>query len=95
MNQVGQLVIARARMADAVLGAAAASPEVMAALEELDQGIRDLQDLVMSTRMVPIATIFNRFPRIVRELALERGKEVRLELKGGDTELDKMSRRKG
>jgi two-component system chemotaxis sensor kinase CheA len=89
MNQVGQLVIARARMADAVLGAAAANPEVMAALEELDQGIRDLQDLVMSTRMVPIATIFNRFPRIVRELALERGKEVRLELKGGDTELDK------
>ena len=62
MNQVGQLVIARARMADAVLGAAAANPEVMAALEELDQGIRDLQDLVMSTRMVPIATIFNRFP---------------------------------
>ncbi|MGI6034946.1 MAG: chemotaxis protein CheA [Limnochordia bacterium] len=89
MNQVGQLVIARARMVDAVLGAAAASPEVMGALEDLDQGIRDLQDLVMSTRMVPVATIFNRFPRIVRELALDRGKEVRLELKGSDTELDK------
>lgn len=89
MTQVGQLVIARARMVDAVLGAAAASPEVMGALEDLDQGIRDLQDLVMSTRMVPVATIFNRFPRIVRELALDRGKEVRLELKGSDTELDK------
>ncbi len=49
----------------------------------------DLQDQIMRARMMPIDTIFNRFPRVVRDLANKLGKEVKLEVSGGDTELDR------
>src|SRR5262249_30858851 len=48
----------------------------------------DLQDQLMKARMLPIETVFNRFPRVVRDLAQKIGKEVELELVGGETELD-------
>ena len=55
----------------------------------MQRNSRDLQDSIMSTRMLPIKTVFGRFPRMVRELAASLEKEVVLSTSGDDTELDK------
>jgi two-component system chemotaxis sensor kinase CheA len=95
MNLVGELVIDRTRVAQ--IGAA------LSAKYELDDNIEalaetvghitritsDLQDQLMKARMLPIETVFNRFPRMVRDLAQKVGKEIKLELIGGETELDR------
>ena len=49
----------------------------------------DLQNGIRSTRMLPMTTLFNQFPRMVRDLARERGKDILLQLDGGDTEIDR------
>lgn len=95
MNLVGELVIDRARIAQ--IGAALAGKYTLdknlEALAEttghLARIAADLQDGLMKTRMMPIETVFNRFPRMVRDLAHKLGKEVELELRGGETELDR------
>jgi len=51
--------------------------------------LRDLQDAVMKVRMLPIAVVFNRFNRVVRDLSKDRGKEIKLEIYGEETEIDK------
>lgn len=56
---------------------------------ELSRIANDLQEGVMQVRMVTVSDLFNRFPRLVRQLANEMGKEVQLVISGGDTELDK------
>lgn len=58
-------------------------------LTQLVRHTRELQESVMGIRMLPIASVFNRFPRLVRDLSLKLGKQVRLELHGEQTELDK------
>jgi len=65
-------------------------------VQELSEGMRrmsmvtgDLQEGIMKTRMLPISSVFDKFPRLVRDLARHTGKEVRLDIGGGDTELDK------
>jgi two-component system chemotaxis sensor kinase CheA len=55
----------------------------------LDRNTRELQERVMSIRMLPVSTVFSRFPRLVHDLAQSFGKDVRLEIEGGDIELDK------
>lgn len=95
MNLVGELVIDRARIAQ--LGAALAAKysldHHLEALAEttghLARITADLQDGLMKTRMMPIESVFNRFPRMIRDLAQKLGKEVELELRGGETELDR------
>ena len=95
MNLVGELVIDRARIAQigAALAGRYALDEHLEALAEttghLARITADLQDGLMKTRMMPIETVFNRFPRMVRDLAHKLGKEVELELRGGETELDR------
>lgn len=95
MNLVGELVIDRARIAGigAALAARYTLDEHLEALAEtsghLARIAADLQDGLMKTRMMPIETVFNRFPRMVRDLANNLGKEVELELRGGETELDR------
>lgn len=59
------------------------------ALASLDRGTRELQERVMAVRMLPVATVFNRFPRLVRDVATTLGKKVKLEMVGAETELDK------
>jgi two-component system chemotaxis sensor kinase CheA len=87
---IGELVIAQSMVADVVNNF---SPERVGQLREavlaVERNTRDLQERVMAVRMVPIGSIFSRFPRIVRDLAAQLGKEVRLELEGEETELDK------
>ena len=58
-------------------------------LAQLERNTRELQDSVMRIRMLPIGSVFNRFPRLVRDLERKLGKQVRLELHGEHTELDK------
>ncbi|MCX7799403.1 MAG: chemotaxis protein CheA [Fimbriimonadales bacterium] len=95
MNLVGELVIDRTRVAQigAVLASKYDNEENVEALAETVSHIAritsDLQDQIMKARMLPIETVFNRFPRMVRDLANKVGKEIRLELQGGDTELDR------
>ncbi|MBD8871439.1 chemotaxis protein CheA [Rhodanobacter sp. DHB23] len=58
-------------------------------LAQLERNTRELQDSVMRIRMLPIGSVFNRFPRLVRDLERKLGKQVKLELQGEQTELDK------
>lgn len=58
-------------------------------LGQLDRNTRDLQDAVMSIRMMPMSFVFSRFPRVVRDIAAKLGKEIELKTEGESTELDK------
>jgi two-component system chemotaxis sensor kinase CheA len=90
INQVGELVITQAMLAQSIAGLDACHGDrLMAALADLDRNTRSLQASVMSIRMLPIAFVFNRFPRLVRDLAAKLGKQVRLVTHGEGTELDK------
>ena len=87
MNMVGELVLVRNRLVR--LGADNEDTELTKALASLDMVTGDLQMSVMKTRMQPVKKVFGRFPRLVRDLSRQLNKEVRLELRGEDTDLDK------
>ncbi|MBF0398917.1 MAG: chemotaxis protein CheA, partial [Desulfobacterales bacterium] len=65
------------------------SDDLVTSIESLDQISRDLQEQVMLVRMVPVEFTFNRFQRLVRDIANELGKKINLEMSGTETELDK------
>lgn len=90
INLVGELVIAQS-MVNQVVGRIPADvlPAMQESLAIMDRSVRDLQERVMSVRMVPLANVFRRFPRLVRDLATALGKQITVELVGEDTELDK------
>lgn len=87
MNLVGELVLARnqlvqrVRERDDVIYASSA--------QRLNLVTTELQDAVMKTRMQPIKNVWDKFPRVVRDLAKTQGKEVELVMEGADTELDR------
>jgi len=87
MNMVGELVLVRNRLMR--LGLKSNDEEMSKAVSNLDVVTADLQSSVMKTRMQPIKKVFGRFPRVVRDLARSLKKEVNLELRGEDTDLDK------
>ncbi len=87
VNMVGELVISVARVGQLTDGDAA--PEMEAAVEALEHVSRELQEQIMRVRMVPVEATFNRFQRVVRDLASELGKKIKLEMLGTETELDK------
>ncbi|HMC88716.1 MAG TPA: chemotaxis protein CheA [Gemmataceae bacterium] len=87
MNLVGELVLARNQI---VQYSASREDNVLAGMvQRLDQIATELQEGVMKTRMQPIANVWNKFPRLARDLALACGKQVCLTLEGADTELDR------
>jgi two-component system chemotaxis sensor kinase CheA len=90
INLVGELVITQSIVAQTV---GHYSPEKLSILEEavaqMDRHARELHERVLTVRMIPVKTLFSRFPRLVRDLAATVGKKVRLEVLGEDTELDK------
>ena len=59
------------------------------AIDELARNVREIQEAVMSMRMLPVSFVFNRFPRLVRDLAGKLGKKIDLVIEGGNTEVDK------
>ncbi|MGF1553522.1 MAG: chemotaxis protein CheA [Paracoccaceae bacterium] len=87
MDQVGELVIAQARLerVTARLGDSALS----GVAEEVERFVTGLRDSTLSLRMLPVDTVFSRFRRVVRDLSAELGKEVTLEIDGAETEIDK------
>ena len=90
MNMVGELVLVRNRITRlGSEGADAAGEEMTKAIANLDLVTADLQRSVMKTRMQPIKKVFGRFPRVVRDLARSLKKDIKLEMVGEDTDLDK------
>ncbi len=95
MNLVGELVLARNRLSQAAQmftveqNIATMTRELQETSAAIDFATTELQMAVMKTRMVPIAKVFDKLPRLVRELSRETGKEVELQIYGKDTELDK------
>ena len=90
INLVGELVITQAMLAQTGKGVDAALYQQLASgLADLERNTRDLQEAVMSIRMIPMSLVFNRFPRMLRDLAGKLGKKVELVTQGEATELDK------
>jgi two-component system chemotaxis sensor kinase CheA len=87
MNLVGELVINRTRLAQIASGFEIA--ELREALDQTSRLTAELQDEVMKTRMVPVEHVFNRFPRMVRDLARADGKEIDFVVEGKEIELDR------
>ncbi|MDZ4145168.1 MAG: chemotaxis protein CheW [Burkholderiales bacterium] len=90
INLMGELVITQAMLAQC---ASEVDPAVhqglLSGLTDLERNTRHLQESVMSIRMIPMAVVFNRFPRMLRDLASKLSKQVELETVGEATELDK------
>ncbi len=90
INLVGELVITQAMLKQISLGVdGQMAQRLQAGLETLERNTRDLQDAVISVRMLPVESVFSRFPRLVRDLSGKLGKKVRLKTSGEATELDK------
>ncbi len=90
INLVGELVITQAMLAQSASKVDPVQFErLMNGLAQLERNTRDLQESVMSIRMMPISVVFSRFPRVVRDLSQKLGKQVELKLAGENTELDK------
>ncbi|RJX73819.1 chemotaxis protein CheA [Vibrio sinensis] len=87
MNMVGELVLVRNRLLS--LGLNSNDEEMSKAVSNLDVVTADLQGAVMKTRMQPIKKVFGRFPRVVRDLARSLNKDINLEMRGEETDLDK------
>ena len=90
INLVGELVITQAMLAQNSRALEAGHfQKLMAGLADLDRNTRDLQESVMSIRMIPMSVVFSRFPRMLRDLAFKLGKKVDFVTMGESTELDK------
>lgn len=87
MNLVGELVINKSRLEQ--IAKTANSAAITETVVQLDRITSDLQNIVMNTRMVPIEQVFNRFPRMVRDLAKDLNKKINLIIEGKETELDR------
>ncbi|WP_018866264.1 MULTISPECIES: chemotaxis protein CheA [unclassified Thioalkalivibrio] len=87
MNLVGELVLVRNRLS--MLRSQHVDDELGKAISSLALVTSDLQTSVMKTRMQPVKKVFNRFPRVIRDLSRNLGKEIELEIFGEDTDLDK------
>ncbi len=87
LNLVGELVINKTRLQQ--IGMSNQLLELSEAIEQMDRVTTDLQGVVMKLRMVPVGQVFNRFPRMVRDLSHSLGKEINLIIQGEETELDR------
>ncbi len=87
MNLMAELVIARSRINETLKKYEI--KQVDESLAQLSRNTSDLQNIVMKIRMVPISYVFNRFPRMVRDLARKNDKEIQLIISGQETEVDR------
>ncbi|NKM27847.1 chemotaxis protein CheA [Rhizobium laguerreae] len=87
MDRVGELVIAQSRLSQ--LASASADIALRSVSEEIERLSGELRDTMMVLRMVPVATLFSRFRRLVHDLARETGKVIELVTEGESTEVDK------
>lgn len=95
MNLIGEMVVAKnalpylAGRAESVFGARDLSRDIKAEYAVINRIAEEMQHSIMQVRMMPVSFIFQRFPRLVRDISHRLGKEVRLVLEGEDTEADK------
>lgn len=87
MNLFEELVIDRGRLEE--ISKSIRSSELNETVERMSRVSGDLQNIILTMRMVPVEQVFNRFPRMVRGLAKDLGKKVNLEIVGAETELDR------
>jgi len=87
MNLASELIIIKNRMDD--LSGTSNKEEMLQAIESLERITTNLHNAVMKVRMVPIERVFNRFPRMVRDLSKELNKKVKLQMYGENTEVDR------
>lgn len=87
MNLAGELVLGRNQLLQSVNSSSQEKLEAVAS--RLDQVTSELQEAIMQTRMQPVGTVFNRFPRVVRDLSAKLGKKCTLEIEGNEVEVDK------
>jgi len=96
MNLIGELIINRNRFAmlarsleDGQVDVQEVAQSLIETTDAMNRISDDLQDTIMNVRMVPVGTVFSRFPRLVRDISRKTGKNVELFMEGEDTELDK------
>jgi two-component system chemotaxis sensor kinase CheA len=90
INLVGELVITQSMLTQAAtMLDPVAYERFLSGLGHLERNARDLQESVMSIRMMPMDYVFSRFPRVIRDVSAKLGKQVRLDTYGKETELDK------
>ena len=96
MNLIGELIINRNRFAmlarsleDGQTDVQEVAQSLIETTDAMNRISDDLQDTIMNVRMVPVGTVFSRFPRLVRDISRKTGKDVELIMEGEDTELDK------
>lgn len=87
MNLVGELIITKTRLEESDI--TSNQQEYRETIEYLERITTNLNDAVMKVRMVPVETVFNRFPRMVRDIAKDLGKDIQLIMSGEETELDR------
>ena len=87
MKLAGELVVARNRLVE--LARASTDPELGQVGERISRLVGAVQSEVLEARLTPVREVFDRFPRVVRDLARDLGRQVRLEVEGGDIELDR------
>lgn len=87
MNQVGELVVAKNRLA--VFASAAGDPTLAELSDRIARLVSGMQGEVIAARMTPVGEVFDRFPRLVRDLARDLGKRIRFDMEGGEIELDR------
>lgn len=87
MNMVSELVIHRTRLEQ--ISSVHKLNDLNETLEQVARATSELQDLVMKIRMLPLEVVFNRFPRMIRDLSKDLGKEMELKIQGQETELDR------
>ena len=87
INSLGEMILIRGELEQVVRQHPA--PGLRQGLDRLERLIREFHDQVMSARLLPIELVVQRLPRLVRDLAREQGKEVELEIKGKEIELDR------
>lgn len=90
LNVVGEVVITQSMLAQLAKDLEGTNADrLRAGLAQLESNVRELQESVMRVRMLPVGSVFSRFPRLVRDLSSRLGKQIRLQLSGEQTELDK------
>lgn len=88
MNLVGEMVISKSQLEQ--IAAKHKIEELLKTIQQFDRIAIDLQEAVLKTRMVPVSQIFDRYPRMVRDLAKKLNKEIDFEIRGADIEIDRM-----
>lgn len=95
MNLIGEFVVAKnslpylAQKADNIYGITELAKEIKAQYSVLNRISEEMQDAIMQIRMIPVSTVFQRFPRLVRDLSKKLNKKVKLIIEGEETEADK------